>query len=450
MTANLAGYTGRDAGAYRLGDCLSASPDSAAYETEFGAPPRPAVIELHEGERALVERWRAAMPLRHPNLIEIYDAGEQELDDKRVAYVVMERADESLAGVLAERPLSETETREMLQPATEALRYLHSKGFVHAGLNPSNVMAAGDTLKLATHTVQAQSETATPADDVWMLGALIVEALTGRPPVIVEDEPYILRNAPDAFTEIARHTLASDPAQRWSLAEVMEHLKPGSSRTPIPQPEAVKQTVAPPAITREPVPEPVRQRVPEPIRERAQEPLRQAARAPLSYVDDPPPNKNKWLIPVIAAVAVALILMYALGRKKEQTAVAANPAAATTDVPASVPAPTRAEPVVHEQSVPSRVANEPAPGRRAGGWTVVVASYADRKSAERRVQKMERRWRKFRPEILEEPGSRPLHLVVIGHNLSEDEAANIRRKAVASGMPRDTYITSRVGPDTNR
>src|SRR5260370_6838854 len=73
-----------------------------------------------------------------------------QLEKNAVLYVVMEYADENLSLVLSSRPLTAAETREMLPPGLDALRYLHGKGFVHGHLKPANIMATGDQLKVST------------------------------------------------------------------------------------------------------------------------------------------------------------------------------------------------------------------------------------------------------------------------------------------------------------
>lgn len=63
--------------------------------------------------------------------------------------MVTEFAEENLADVLSERPLTVTEAREMLGPLMEALAYLHGEGLVHGHIKPANIMAVGDQLKLS-------------------------------------------------------------------------------------------------------------------------------------------------------------------------------------------------------------------------------------------------------------------------------------------------------------
>src|SRR5580700_939834 len=114
-------------GMCRIGAVVRRSVRGAVYETEFGDDNLPAVIKVREVDTAdserLLERWRDAIELMHPNLLRMYAAGTSVVDDVPVCYAVMERADESLAGVLAERALSEAETREMLVSALAALGY---------------------------------------------------------------------------------------------------------------------------------------------------------------------------------------------------------------------------------------------------------------------------------------------------------------------------------------
>src|SRR5580698_5490833 len=94
-------------GSYRLGALINRSIRSTVYKTEFGDDGLPAVIKIREyespGSEELMERWRNAMELAHPNLVKIYATGSSVLNGVPIVYVVMERGDESLNRVLAER-----------------------------------------------------------------------------------------------------------------------------------------------------------------------------------------------------------------------------------------------------------------------------------------------------------------------------------------------------------
>src|SRR3984957_18521433 len=164
-----------------------------------------AVIKLVPAEvedaEARVAAWETATSLSHPNLMKVYTHGRCEIDDIPCVYVVTEFADEVLAEILSERPLTTKETRDVLGPALDALSFLHANGLVHGRLNPSNIMAVGDSLKLTTYGVcpvdsavisgpprtvcdapETENGSILPAPDVWSLGATLVEVLTKYPP----------------------------------------------------------------------------------------------------------------------------------------------------------------------------------------------------------------------------------------------------------------------------
>ena len=148
----------------------------------------------------------------------------------------------------SERPLSPDETREMLGPALAALAYLHAKGLVHGRLNPSNIMAAGDSLKLTTYGVcpvgaavisrptrtvcdapETENGLIVPASDIWSLGATLVEVLTKYPPVwnrAKAADPTVPQSMPEPFASFARKCLRSDPARRITISEITARLDP--------------------------------------------------------------------------------------------------------------------------------------------------------------------------------------------------------------------------------
>jgi TonB family protein len=203
---------------------------------------------------------------------------------------VTEYAEEDLSLILPNRALSPDEVREMLPLILDALQYLHSHGFVHARLKPSNIQAANDQLKLSIDGVCAPHERGSsgekpspydppelaptgpsPAGDVWSLGMTIVEVLTQRLPIwewTGHADPPAPRTLPAPFLEIVRNCLRRDPAMRCKLREISENLEPESalpvasarsvSTDPVPslksasygaassQPESMPATIPPP------------------------------------------------------------------------------------------------------------------------------------------------------------------------------------------------------------
>ena len=75
----------------------------------------------------------------------------------------------------------------------------------------------------------------------------------------------------------------------------------------------------------------------------------------------------------------------------------------------------------------------------------MVATYARRRDAEKRAQKMSRKWPRFRVRVYEPPVENPHHLVVIGENLGRDAAVELQHRARSAGMPRDVYVKQFAG-----
>src|SRR5450755_3998808 len=109
---------------------LGGSQRSAVFLTQFSSKRSAIKLVLAGQEQAgwLVERWNRTGTLHHPHLVRIFATGTWALAGTPVAYLVMEYAEENLAEVLRERPLTMDETREMLQPVAGALAHLHGQG----------------------------------------------------------------------------------------------------------------------------------------------------------------------------------------------------------------------------------------------------------------------------------------------------------------------------------
>src|SRR5258708_25868767 len=103
-------------------------------------------------------RWKAASELTHQNLIRIFEAGRCELDGTELLYVVMEYAEENLSQILPERALTAEEAQGMLPPILRALQFVHDKGFVHGHIQPSNILAVGDEVKLSMDALSMADE----------------------------------------------------------------------------------------------------------------------------------------------------------------------------------------------------------------------------------------------------------------------------------------------------
>lgn len=249
-------------GAFPLRRYLGGSQRGAVFSTERreNGAAVPAAIKLLPSSAQKAElrlsRWRDAANLSHPNLIRLFETGRFELGGVPLVYVVMEMADENLGEVLAERTLTTDETRKMLEGLLGVLDRLHSKGFVLGHIKPSNILGAGDELKISSDRVCRAGEPledpgdpdeydppeyargiipvpekTSPAADVWSLGVTLVESLTGnRPAAPVAGQSSVPpENLPPPFAQIASRCLRPVPQDRWKVAQIADCL---AGRTP--------------------------------------------------------------------------------------------------------------------------------------------------------------------------------------------------------------------------
>src|ERR1700680_3845053 len=115
-------------GSFPLRQYLGGSDHSAVFLTERrGREPQQAAIKLIAVDLAntaiQLARWEFAAKLFHPHLLRLFEMGRCQLDSVVLLYVVMEYAEENLAQILPQRPLTPAEAREMLEPALDALAY---------------------------------------------------------------------------------------------------------------------------------------------------------------------------------------------------------------------------------------------------------------------------------------------------------------------------------------
>lgn len=241
-------------GKYPLRQWLGGSDHSTVFLTEMPAGAK-AAIKFTEADGPDAERELArlgmAAKLNHPHLISIFDFGRCQIDGTPLVYSVMEHADEDLAQILPQRPLTPAEVSEMLAPLLDGLSYLHGNGFVHTRIKPSNVLVVADQLKLSTDQIsragepisarrsigvydapETSSGAVSPASDVWSLGVTIVMALTQNAASAsqgLRSDPSLPGNIPEPFRGIARECLHIDPAQRCTLDDIRQRLQPAAA-----------------------------------------------------------------------------------------------------------------------------------------------------------------------------------------------------------------------------
>jgi tetratricopeptide (TPR) repeat protein len=218
LTPREPGEVGR-VGPYRVLRILGSGGMGVVYQAQQVWPGRVVALKMIlAGARAGRERLarfrretEIAAELQHPNIVPIYEAGGHEGQP----YFTMEYLP---GGSLAQKltvPLPAAQAAALVETLSRAVHFAHERGFVHRDLKPSNVLLAGDgTPKITDFGLAKQlaevadgpgeSRTQTgavlgtpgymapeqaaggadvgPAADVWALGALLYECLTGRPP----------------------------------------------------------------------------------------------------------------------------------------------------------------------------------------------------------------------------------------------------------------------------
>jgi eukaryotic-like serine/threonine-protein kinase len=234
------------AGRYRLLERLGAGGMSVVWRAYDEVLGRQVAVKLLAGEFAtepgFADRIRreaqAVARLSHPAITQVFDYGEAvQPDGSRTPFVVMELVDgESLAQLLARGPLPWAAALDIAAQVAEALATAHARGLVHRDVTPGNVMLTdGGAVKVVDFGISAidgeregtqllgtpaylsperlAGAPARPATDVYCLGVLMCQLLTGQTPVDGR-LPVPVPGLPPAIPALIARCLAAQPEQR--------------------------------------------------------------------------------------------------------------------------------------------------------------------------------------------------------------------------------------------
>jgi pSer/pThr/pTyr-binding forkhead associated (FHA) protein/tRNA A-37 threonylcarbamoyl transferase component Bud32 len=246
----------------------------------------------HASEARFRERFRresrAAASIDHPNVIPILEAGEQD----GVLFITMRLVDGmDLGALLADGPVEPLRAARIVRQVAAALDAAHAHGLVHRDIKPANVLLArGDHVYLTDFglarrtedpgeltrkgSIVARAEYVAPEQiledrvdalsDVYALGCLLYESLTGEAPFANSpDGPAVLAHVsspppsprerrpdlPADFDVVVRRAMAKDPRERYpSAGDLGEAALMAAGERRLPSPESVVATgpAAPP------------------------------------------------------------------------------------------------------------------------------------------------------------------------------------------------------------
>jgi len=234
--------------------------DVAVKVLDLGQTPSPALAER------FVREARTSAQLVHPHIVPIYKVGGYK---NEVLYIVMRCVDGPSLRLLLDKHqrLSVKDAARIARQAADALGYAHQQGVVHRDVKPDNILldASGHVVvtdfgiakaaqeasvsQLTTEGMvvgtphymspeQATGEQVDARSDVYSLGIVLYQMLTGAPPFDGDSAQAILMkqatatptpvrrvrtDVPGPLAAVVDRTLAKDPAERQQTAEELSH-----------------------------------------------------------------------------------------------------------------------------------------------------------------------------------------------------------------------------------
>jgi serine/threonine protein kinase len=341
-------------GRYRLGVMLGSGGVAEVYRAFDERLHRDVAIKLFRGDVADAlhrheDEMRTLARLDHPSLVTVLDAGEDEATHR--PYLVMTLVEgPTLAEELRYGPLPSDRVAEIGIALADGLAYVHSQGLIHRDVKPANVLISADgrvhladfgisRLVNASHVTNAGEVVGTPAyfapeqvagepvgppADVYALGLVLLECLTGRreyegAPMEVamarlSRPPAIAATLPVAWRDVLGGMTARLPSARLSASQVADRLRRLSglatdSTVVMGAPPAAPPTVAMAAPTAV-------------LTSAASAPVRPAGPAPLERERSVWPWVLGLLVIAAAAAAVIALLVHHSSSSERTSSVA--------------------------------------------------------------------------------------------------------------------------------
>lgn len=260
--------TGKSLGQYQILHEIGRGGMAVVYEAYQPSLGRSVAIKVlppqYTFDATFVQRFlqeaRAAARLEHPNIVSIYDVSEQ----NGVYYIVMQKLEgDSLHGLIQRSGrIPPSRAAQIVAQVAAALDFAHTRGFIHRDIKPANIIVdANDHATLTDFGIakavegtkmtqtgimmgtpeymspeQASGKTVGPASDIYALGIVLYQMLTGRVPFQADSTPALLYkqvyeppapartyvpNLPPAMEQALDRALAKDPAARFRSAGEM-------------------------------------------------------------------------------------------------------------------------------------------------------------------------------------------------------------------------------------
>ncbi len=283
-------FIGQKLGQYEIQQLISRGGMGAVYramQPSLGRSVAIKVLPPHPSlDEAVVQRFereaKTIGTLQHPHILPLYDYGRQD----NILYLVMAYADGgSLAEMMSHGPLALPLAERLVREIASALDYAHRRGIVHRDIKPANILldSEGHALLADFGIVKSAAESSnltgtgiigTPSymspeqgqgdaidgrSDVYSLGVMAFEMLTGKQPYTGEtpmkvllkhiNEPIpnitdINTNLPVTLQRVMRRVLAKEPSQRYTTA--------GEFSTVFGHALQIEQELAPDEVANEP------------------------------------------------------------------------------------------------------------------------------------------------------------------------------------------------------